>query len=233
MAVGTADGTDLWLALVPKPNVETRDTSSGWKVLGQGNLDHTCTGKDIGHTRVGLHCTEVDHRKSPQENFEAIIGDLDRQITNIDQPSTRVDRSDAELSTTETDTTREGSITLGEFLVCHPNNAIGHELDSTDIKSVQGLSQLRQNLRRTSGAINLRREVHHQRAQALQNSSHNRHKKGPKWKTPKLSPDTQGTKPAGRPSKRDKKGVPQTSELGVPWGLFPGKVLSTVHKKTC
>ena len=47
-----------------------------------------------------------------------------------------------------------------------------------------------------------------------------------------VKPGNTGNKSGWAPHKTGQKSVPQTSELGVPWGLFPGKVLSTVTKKT-
>ena len=142
MTVRAADRTGLGLALIPEAHIKTGDSRRRRKIFGQGDLDHTRTSSNLGQTGVGLHHTRVDHTKSTQVNYEAIIGNLHRQVTNVHQPSTGVNWGDAQRSTTEADTTCESSITLGGFLVGHPNNTISHELDSTDIGHVQGLDQL-------------------------------------------------------------------------------------------
>ena len=58
-----------------------------------------------------------------------------------------------------------------------------------------------------------------------------RQKKGPKQKTPKLSPDTQGTKRAGRPTKWDKKAYHKLVNSAFPGGCFPARYLAPFTKK--
>ena len=221
VVIGTAHRTHSGLALVPETDVKTRNTGRRGEVFGQGDLDHARTRVDIGHTRVGLLYHGVDHTKSTEENFEAIVGNLHRQVTYIDQTRTGVDWGETERSATKIDTTGKGRITLSGLLVRHTNKAIWHELNTTDIGQVQGLDQFRKNFRRTRGPVDLRREVQRQCTWALY-IGHG---------APKLSPATQGTKLAGRPKKHNQENY--RVELGVHRGLIPGCYLAlSTPKKT-
>lgn len=74
----TADGTGLGLALIPEANIKAGHPSRRRKIFGQGDLNQTRTGRDLGQTRVGLHHTRVDHAKGTQVDFEAVIENLNR-----------------------------------------------------------------------------------------------------------------------------------------------------------
>ena len=143
----------------------------------------------------------------------------------------RVNGGDAERSTTQTDTTCEGGITLSGFLLGHPNNTIGHKLYPTNIGQVQGLDELRQHLRSTSRTVNLGRKVHGQRARALNGSSHDRQKKAPSGRRPSLALIYREQNELGAPQKRDKKAYHKIVNSAFPGGCFPARYLAPFTKK--